>query len=47
MKNNNKQLDGIELYNYLIDENNCSEEIALQIMINNKKDISFLKKQKK
>ena len=44
MRNNNKQLDGIELYNYLTDEDNCSDEIALQIMINNKKDNSFLKK---
>ena len=39
---NNKQLDGIELYNYLIDECDCSEKIAIQIMKNNKKDISFL-----
>jgi len=46
MENNTKQLDGIELYNYLIEKDNCSEEIALQIMINNKKDISFFKKQK-
>ena len=38
----NKQLDGIELYNYLIEEDNCSEEIAIQIMKNNKKDLSFL-----
>ena len=47
MTNNIKLLDGIDLYNYLLDEDNCSEEIALQIMINNKKDISFLKKTKK
>ena len=39
---NNKHLDGSELYNYLIDECNCSEEIAIQIMKNNKKNISFL-----
>ena len=42
MKNNNKQIDNLELYKYLMRRFNMTTGEAIQTMIKNNQDTSFL-----